>query len=333
MKKQNKLLQKATLASLLLGLSFSSAVQAQDLSEKKLKSVKRDLNIMTTIIKTAINGNENSRNSRSHRSSDVEGIYLANQGMVFTIGSRHGVSYSFSRGHHSVAPIAPVPPIPPIIRSSAPLSEDDVDRIEESTMEAVELAMDMAEVQMEFYSEMDWSHRSSQERSEGRAEQNELEKQRRELEREARKLERNVRDIERKIRDAEYQQELNASADNKKKIAKLEAEMKQQSENLTNVAKEISSKAELLQKKASEMREKQIAQLNARIKVTETAISQAVCDFGGGLRSLAKGEHITFNLKGRSDRLYIFDMPSIYKCADGDITATDLLNKAVQYSL
>ncbi|MDC2889894.1 hypothetical protein [Psychrosphaera algicola] len=81
------------------------------------------------------------------------------------------------------------------------------------------------------------------------------------------------------------------------------------------------------------MREKQIAQLNARIKVTETAISQAVCDFGGGLRSLAKGEHITFNLKGRSDRLYIFDMPSIYKCADGDITATDLLTKAVQYSL
>lgn len=333
MKKRTNILQKATLASLLFGLSFSATIQAQDLSEKKLKGVKRDLNIMTTIIKTAINGADDSRNNRNHRGSEVEGTYLANQGMVFTIGSNHGVKYSFGEVHHRVAPIAPVPPIPPVIRSNAPLSEDDIDMIEESTMQAVEMAMDMAEVQMEIYSEMDWSSRSNHERSEGRAEQNELEKQRRELEREARKLERNVRDLERKIRDAEYQQELNASAENKKKIAKLEAELKQQSTNLTGVAKEISSKAEVLKNKANEIREKQLAQLNARVKATETALSQVVCDFGGGMRSLAKGEHITFNLKGRSDRLYIFDMPSIYKCADGDITASDLLAKAVQYSL
>lgn len=139
--------------------------------------------------------------------------------------------------------------------------------------------------------------------------------------------------MERKIRDAEYQQELNNSKENQKKVAKLAQEMSELMSSLSGVAKKINEKAVALKAKANEIRKKQVEKLQAEIKATESAISQAVCDFGGGLRSLSEGEYITFNLRGKANRLYIFDLPTINQCADGDINAETLLEKATQYSL
>lgn len=319
-----KILINSILTVSLLGLNAN--VIGQELKDKRLSSVKRDLKIMTTIVKAAI-GDDNKHDNT------VEGTYLAGQGMLFTIGNNRGFRFHFNNSHGHDVPIAPTPPVAPVIPSNAPFSESEIEVIEESTMQAVEVAMEMAEMQMEFYSDFDWSEHTSRERSESRSQQRELQNQRRELEREARKLERNVREMERKLRDAEYQQELNASAENKKKITKLEQELKDMTTSMSTVAKQINDKAEALKAKANELRQKQLEQLNAQVKATEVAISQAVCDFGGGLRSLSKGEYITFNLKGRSNRLYVFDLPSINKCADGDISASELLNKAIQYTL
>ena len=319
-----KILINTMLTVSLLGLNANAF--SQELQDKRLKNVKRDLKIMTTIVKAAIGDDKKHDNT-------VEGTYLAGQGMLFTIGNNRGFRFHFSNSHDHDVPVAPTPPVAPVIPGNAPFSESEIEIIEESTMQAVEVAMEMAEMQMEFYSDFDWSEHSSRERSESRTQQRELQNQRRELERESRKLEREVREMERKLRDAEYQQELNASAENKSKIDKLEKELKDMTASMSVVAKKINEKAEALKAKANELRQKQLDQLNAEVKSTEKAISQAVCDFGSGLRSLSKGEFITFSLKGRSNRLYVFDLPSINKCADGDITADELLAKAVQYTL
>lgn len=323
----NKLTQYLKSISI-LSLTLTTFAHAEDLSDKKLKSVKRDLNIMTTIVETAIK-------SQERESNIVQSMYLAKQGMVFTIGSRHGINFNYRRHNDRAAPIPPIPPLPPVaaMLSDAPMSEADIEQLEESTMAAVEIAMELSDVQMEFYSHNDWSAYTTRERSESRSEQKELQTQRRELEREARVLERKVHEIERKIRDAEYQQELDSSDKNKMKIAALEKEMAALTKSMTAVAQEINAKAETLRLKADEMRKKQIAQANAKIEATEKAISQAVCDFGSGLRSLGSEEHITFNLKGNIDKIYVFDLPSINRCADGDIDAAELLGQAIQYSI
>jgi hypothetical protein len=309
---------------------LSTSINADTLDDKRLNLVKRDIKIMTNIVKTAVN-------DAIGRSGQVEGIYLADQGMMFTL--RQG-GFVFEFGDMlSHIPVAPMPPKPikPVVASNSGMSiefaPETVEAIEEYAMEAAEAAMELAEVQIDMVSDMDWSGVSNQERNKLRAENQELRNQRRELEREARKLERDVREIERKIRDAEFQQEIEADKSNAERIQRWEEELKGLTGSLQGVASKIKEKADVLQQKSATMlKERQEQQLEEQKKVA-MAISQSVCDFGGGLRSLKDDQHLTFNIKGKSNLMYVFSSKNIEKCADGDLNAEKLLEKATTYSM
>ena len=205
--------------------------------------------------------------------------------------------------------------------------------IVEAAMEMAESQIEMAESQIDVYSDIDWSSYSHHERDEFKREKKALRNEQRALEREARSLERDVREIERKIRDAEFQQDLQNGKRNDATIEKLEKELNKQMESLSSVVTKIQEKAQVLRQKAQEAQKKHEDKQKQQLVTMEKSISQAVCDFGAGLRSLPKGEHITFNIQGRHNRLYVFDQKNIERCADGDIDADKLLQQAITYSL
>ena len=105
-----KIQTKTLLVSILLGIGFNAA--AQDLSEKKLKSVKRDLNIMTTIIKTAINDKElidilllSTEMAREHQTKDPASQWVHLQAITHApaasfVGSdiRHACQQAIEKG-------------------------------------------------------------------------------------------------------------------------------------------------------------------------------------------------------------------------------------------
>ena len=304
----------------------SANIVAEELPEKRLNSIKRDIKVMTNIIRTTLSDN------LGHKVGQLNGIYMAKQGMLFTVSSNRSFSFHFSDHGFSGAPIAPLAPRAP--KAPVPvITADNMDEIEESTMEIVEAAMEMAESQIDIYSDIDWSNYSRRDRDEFKREKKALRNQQRELERQARSLERDVREIERKIRDAEFEQELQDGKKNEAKIASLEKELNKYTDSLSSIVAKIQEKAEALRKKAEQARKKHQAKQEKQLLAMEQAISQTVCDFGAGLRSLPKGEHITFNIQGKDNRLYVFDQKSILSCADGKIDAEKLLSRAIKYSL
>ena len=305
-------------------------VSAANLDEGKLSRVNKDLKVMKNILKTSLSEQFNSRAS-------VEGLYLAGQGMLFTIEQRDGFHFEFrefSMPEIPAVPIAPVAPVkPPKGGFSVEFTEEQIEQIEEAAMVAAESAMEMAEISLDYMSDMDWSSKSSAERSAEKAEQNALRTEKRELELQARRLERQVRNMERKLRDSEFEEHLEGSEKEGQKTIELKKEMSELTESLSGVAAKLKENSGKLQKKAKEIKEKQEKKMKERLVQTEKVLSEVVCDFGSGLRSLQKGEHITFRIEGRPDRMYVFDKRDIMGCADGKLDYAKLLDKAIKYAI
>jgi hypothetical protein len=309
-----------TLSILLVGTSL----QAETIEKNKLERIQRDMNIMTKILETSL---EQGRDANVR----IEGFYLANQGMVFNINANN--RFNFDLNDRSFVPRAPV--IPPIVfpeNARAFISEEELEEIEEQAMAAAESAMEMAEVSIDFISDSDWSQYTNQERSEQKVIQKSMRDETRALERQARQLERDVREIERKLRDAQFEDELK-DAKETEKVKSLKQEMSKLTDALTKVATKIQQKSEVLRKKAEEIRNKELDKQKKALAETETVISQTVCDFGSGLRSLPDNQHISFNIEGKVDHLYIFTKQNIMQCANGKINATKMLDNAIKYTL
>jgi len=309
-----------TLSVLLVGTSL----QAATIEKNKLERIQRDMNIMTKILETSL---EQGRDGNVR----IERFYLANQGMVFNINPSNRFHFDLNdRGFVSRAPV-----IQPIVfpeNARAFISEEELEEIEEQAMAAAESAMEMAEVSIDFISDSDWSQYTNQERSEQKVIQKSMRDETRALERQARQLERDVREIERKLRDAQFEDELK-DAKETEKVKSLKQEMSKLTDALTKVATKIQKKSEVLRKKAEEIRNKELDKQKKALAETETVISQTVCDFGSGLRSLPDNQHISFNIEGKVDRLYIFTKQNIMQCGDGKINAAKMLDNAIKYTL
>ncbi len=309
-----------TCFSLLASSSF-----AADLDERKLNRIERDLKIMNNILKTSLTEQTKSRPS-------IDSVYLAEQGMLFTIQERNGFHFQM----HSLPDLPELPelpPLPPRAHISVEFTEEEIDRIEEAAMIAAESAMEMAEISLDYMSDVDWSSVSSSERSAFKAQQSQLKAEKRQLEGEARTLEREVRTIERKLRDSRFEEQIEQAEKDSKKTAALKSQMDKLTDSLSEVADKLKANSAKLQKKAEEIKQEQEKKIKARLALTEKVISESVCDFGSGLRSLEKGQHMTFRIEGKTNRLYVFDKEDIMKCGDGKLTAAKLLQQATKYQM
>lgn len=318
-------LNKTLPLSLLAGLLTVGSVSAGTLEQSKLDRVERDLKIMNNILRTSLSEQTQSR-------PVIDSVYLANQGMLFTIQDRNGFHFNM-RELPRLPELPPLPPIPSVGHISVELTEEQIERIEQDAMVAAASAMEMAEVSLDYISDVDWSSVSSSERSAFKAQQSQMRAEKRQLENEARKLEREVRDVERKLRDSRFEEQLENAEHDSKKTAKLKEKMDKLTTSLTKVAEKLKANSLKLQKKAQEVKIEQEKKIQARLQLTEKVISESVCDFGPGLRSLQQDQHLTFRIEGHPNRLYVFDKESVMKCGDGKFTAQKLLENATKYEM
>lgn len=308
-----------------VALLTTNTVTAANLEQGKLNRIERDLKIMNNILKTSLAEQTKSRPS-------IDSVYLAEQGMLFTIEDRKGFHFNM-HSLPNLPELPELPPLPSIGSVSIEMTEDEIERIEEAAMVAAASAMEMAEISLDYMSDVDWSSVSSSERSAYKAQQSQLRAEKRQLEGEARKLEREVRSIERKLRDSRFEEEIEKAEQDSKKTAALKAEMDKLTGSLNEVADKLKANSAKLQKKAGEIKQQQEKKIKARLALTEKVISESVCDFGSGLRSLEKGQHMTFRIEGKTNRLYVFAKEDIMKCGDGKLTAAKLLQQATKYQM
>lgn len=336
-----------TVMSLLAFVAVDAKANDKDISDQ-IGQAKKDIKIMSSILKTSLN------EQLGRHSSRVEGSYLANQGLFFELSSSGHIAprvfISRNGEHFSSDPSAPVPPPPPLPNA---VSESDIE-------EGLELAQSITEaiVEMEYATEENEEfltmsrhelhdiereiHRAtmiaeavsgvtSKEQREAREKQRELRKKHHELARKAARVEREVRRVEREIRDAELASELGDDK-SKAKLSSLETVMKDLSKKLKDINKDMVQYKVEVKKVSDKARKEAQDKQRELVKSYANVIADVTCNFAGGLRSLKDDEHVTYHVNGFANQYFVFKYKDIEKCSAGKMNAKQLLSKATIYT-
>lgn len=301
--------------------SVISVANAKEISDQRLAELSKDIGIMSKILQASI---------PDQQSMAIEGLYLANQGLVFNLESRASWTF-FSLPSLPSLPKVPVAPVAPVASEPGEV-EFDVEffeNIEEQAVAAAEVAIEMAEMSLNTMDEQGLI--DIEMRNEQRAIQRQLRKEQRELEQQSRRLEREVRNIERNMRENEYR---SSEAENSKRQAEQKAELAKLKESWQKVANDIQRKSEEIKQKVEQWQQQQQAKQVEQIQKLEKTFSEVLCDFGAGLRSLDSKEYVTFNIKGAdSNRVYVYPYADVKECSSGKIDQGKLQSRAVSYQI
>ena len=279
---------------------------------KTYSAISKDVQILGQVFETATA--PKSRQGRwEHGGVNIEGVYLAGQGMVFEVhlpGAHYGHVFGTP-----IAPLAPLPPMPVVAfddeeGTPAPEVEFDTEEMEAVVEEAMAAAQ-------EAMSEMGY----------GRGIDKQTQDQLRALRDAQRKAARDYRDQQRAYADAVRKNKDMSQSERDKQKAALEKSR----QSFEAAQQQFRNKAEAL-------RSEQKQQWQAKVKETEDQLLDTLCSYAGSTRRLGAGEHVTLILKdaaGESDakhKIWVIKKAELDACATGSQTAGVLQKKAVSYN-
>lgn len=298
-KHKAKFQQLVCIGALYTGIASAGSVVAAEL--KSYGELSKQLNIMNNILVSSLQ----SQSDKSLKHTKVDSLYLAGQGVVFTIKSPrrsswggNSFSFSFSDSVPSVAPIAPM--------------------VDDINFEFFEQEVEIEEQMESAYEQQREHHR------EFREQQRELAYDLRDLERESRDLAYQLRNVNEK----EKKELVNAQ----KSITKQKAEIKKAREVLAKKSKEMKKKQKMT-------KEKKIAERKKHYQKLTTSLIETLCTYGNSLKSLPKGEHVSLVLKSAGDKvansyqdkILVLTKRDINACVVDKISAEKLLSSTKSY--
>lgn len=303
-----KIINRSTLAVLTVALSHTGYAVAENYS-----GLAKEIEIVKGIVDTSLKQQQRSEGIR-YRSLDA--MYLAGQGVVFTVSSTGNGNW-MSRITDIVDRIPPIPPVPdvPAIVSNG---EIDIELSREWEAFADETASRFGEAFAE----------STEQMYDLRSEEREIAWER--------------RDIERRKRDLEFEA---GQADKarakaiKDEVDTLEKELAALSSKEGSLRARRESIEQQRQESADARKQAQLKAAKAFLSNFEAGIGEALCRFGGGMRALPDDEHVTFVLKGfvqggqsgQNDKVYVFKKSKIEDCVKEKLNTDGLLNSANVY--
>ena len=292
----------AVIFTAVVGTSFAAFAADADYSR-----LKKDVNVMTQILKSAFSSEQGCRRCRIR----VDGTYLAEQGFLFTVHEVDGLyavemgdgnSYSYFFSDEGMATLEAVPDMVTRIVTNVTAAIPDVEvhdvadvhhiieNVDRATRQAVrEIRRDRREIQMEMREqEIELIHLDADER-------------------------------------AEREQEL----------ARLEAKLAEVESREAEVQAELAQKREALRQEMEEKRQLREREIAAQREKIEGRVLQAFCDYGSTLRSLPSREKVTVVFEnehrhgeGDEDTVYVFDRDDVVDC---DRNKDRLVAEALKY--
>lgn len=103
---------------------------------------------------------------------------------------------------------------------------------------------------------------------------------------------------------------------------------------------QIAEQAQILQERNAALEAERLAQWRQSVTDLEDRVFVVVCDYASGLRTLPDDEHLSLVMVGlggesdegrRRDRIHVFDKSDLLACQRGDLSAEDLRSRAVSY--
>ena len=309
-------------ALLLNAASFSTNLHA---ATKDFSKIKRDINVMTQVIKGTFENSEECTDCKIK----IESSYLAAQGAVFSIAPSRGFSFIFNDRDFNFRipefPDAPEDPTHPRHFEHANVEivneREEFSRMVEGIVEGVELGISGLSnvISGEGLEAHTYSYNTDS------ADRDAL-----------RDLRRTEREIRNEIR--EYEIEL-IHAEDENRIAEIDAEIARlnvQAE--TNDAKkdllreQMEMERHIIIKKREAKKEHKQQQEKMKYEQVERIALSAFCDYGSMLKNLPDKEHISLIFKGsisegKSDQIYVFTKSVLNNCND----RKSLVNKSIKY--
>lgn len=277
-------------------VTFGAALALMPLQAAEVSpALKKNADILQTILQTAFKDNESSR------LSSLQYSYLSGQGLLFQASSGGRHVFQFRNVGIPAAPVAPTAPLP---GTEFEFDSIDIERITEAAQEMAEQMQDQ--------------HRQTYRIAEKQ-----------------RTIERELRDVERDKRDIEFNKNLTKlDKEQQQELQTLQQKTKLLQEKLAEVSKEAElSRKQLEQQRAKQLAEQQ-QQTAAMVKTVGEKFSQVLCDYGASLRDMPDNEYVTLqvNNRGSEGRYYwVVKKADINQCMTGKIKAKDLLAKTNSY--
>lgn len=282
-----------------------------------LDSLKKEIRILEKIIKTSMESE--GRDHQSISPHDINAVYLANQGVVLTIGVGAGGGlfgdYLQFAPHGWATDIEM--PEPPEIADVQAIGGDGGDERFFQLSEQVEMATEQAAMALEDASMALAGRPFGQESPELRA-----------LREEKMKASKEIREKQRELK-----QQLSKGREmSDKDRDKLREEIKAYSEKIKAISTAYAEKAKAI-------RAKQDAEWQQKLVGFEDQLLAALCEFGGSLKSLPRDQYLSVVLKsadrsgseGPRDKVFVFKKADLLACRNGDMTAAALKSKSGGY--
>ena len=285
----------------LVAVITASAIAVYSFADQDYEPIRKDINIMIGVIKSAFKNGEDCRSCRVR----VTGHYLANQGVVFHVrpasrGHLHGFRASdFDVNVEAIAEGM----------AAIPLVVEDV-------LEGVEMSLaDDDFSSFRIRTDGDWSRES---------------RTARQALREARSA---LREARRELREVEIEA-IHAGGDELTELEQRETEILQELERLSQ--KETQIKADLAdrvkaRKDAIKEKRAQRREINRQqLQDMETLVLNTFCDYGNTMRNLPKKEHISviFGRHEEASNIHVFRQADLDAC---DSSQTDIRDHALSY--
>ncbi len=293
---------KKSLSALAISVSLMTLSVAAADSATRYDNLAKQLTIMDNIFKSSLQAQDNKKLSRAK----VNSLYLAGQGVVFTVSSASSFMWS-EQGFNFVMPdiVAPVAPLSP--------GEDSNDFVYFSDDENVVIQIESTrEEQQEHY---------------------------RDIHEQQRDLAYDLRDLARESKELHYQLR---HVDEKEQL-KLKAEQKALTERkvvLEKSQKSLAKKSKQMQVQQQKQQAKKQQQRSDNYALLSASLVETLCTYGNSLKALPSNEHVSLIIKsagdktgrsGHKDQIYVFNKKDITACANDKITTTKLSSGAMNY--
>lgn len=297
-----KLMQRLKYRNLAFNVTagiLAASLATHSLAAPDYDRIRKDINVMIGIVKSAFNDNE----SCDGCSVRISGHYLADQGVVFNVDpSSARFVYKFREGDDleviSSDVIAGIPGMVGTIIEEVRATVDDMDHYE-----------------WEWDDQGGWTGINREARDS-------LRESRREL----RELARELREVEIEAIHAEHE-ELEALRNREQEIEQRMAEAEQRR---AEVEKKLQSHARKAREEQESRRAKIREKRQQKFADMENLVLNTFCDYSRTMRSIPKGEKVSVIINRNDDdsNVYIFDQNDLESCDSGK---TDVRKHALSY--
>ena len=294
--------QYVCLGVLLTGAFNAGGVMASE--QESYEKLSKQLDIMNNIFVSSLN----SLQERPLKNTKIDNLYLAGQGVVFTVKS----TGNFTWNHHDfnfvfpdvVAPVAPVSPRPP----------------------------ENSEINFEYF---DDEHELVVQIEEAYEQQREYSREFRDQQRD---LDYELRDLERESRDLAYQLR-NVNAEEKAALVKEQKAVKAQQAELAKKRAVLSQQSKEMKKQQRANQAKRLAERQVHYKKLTNALIETLCTYGNSLKALPKDEKVSLVIKSAGDKvdnhyqdqIFVLTKRNITDCAIDKISTDKLLSSTKNY--